>query len=337
MALLSLLTACHKDDPKTWTNTVSSDRMLLVMSAPSIYDTYYTSAFQAIVDFQIAYAKAITGNDNVVVIVDAGTKEYYEGKLPEDILITADVYDIWMRDFATVNPKNPVRFKYTWASMTQAESQQVQNSFKAFASDNSITFNTSNYLLDGGNVVDNYNGKVITTTRFMTDNSLTKEQAKSQLQTLLNATQVAIIEPDEPVLAHADGMVMWLDENTLLVNDYSSDTAFRASVMTELQASFPGTAIIEVPVVFTSNGWPGFESACGVNLNAVMTYKNIYVPTFNMAHDQNAVNLIEQNTTKNVIAINAEGVCPMGGSARCLTWQIEGENARKLIENARAK
>jgi hypothetical protein len=32
-----------------------------------------------------------------------------------------------------------------------------------------------------------------------------------------------------------------------------------------------------------------------------------------------------------VITINAEGVCSMGGSVRCLTWQLTGENAEKLI------
>lgn len=311
--------------------------MLLVMSAPSVYDPYYAVAFHAIVDFQINFANAVMGNDNILIIADADTKQYYERKLPEDILLTDEVYDIWVRDFATVNPKNPIQFRYTCASMTQAESQEVQNSFNTFAAANGIVFNTSSYLLDGGNIVDNYYGKIITTTRFMSDNNLTKAEAKSQLQTLLNAAQIAIIEPDESVLAHADGMVMWLDENTLLVNDYSSDSAFRTAVLAELQTSFHGTTIIEVPVVFANNGWPGFESACGVSVNAAVTYKNIYVPDFNMPHSQNAINLIKQNTTKNVITINAEGVCPMGGSVRCLTWQIEGDNASKLIENARVK
>ncbi len=54
-----------------------------------------------------------------------------------------------------------------------------------------------------------------------------------------------------------------------------------------------------------------------------------------MPHDQQAVNIIQQNTSKNVITVNAEGVCPMGGSVRCLTWQLAGQNAEKLIIAAR--
>jgi len=319
-------------------NKISDDRMLLVLSAPSVHNTYYSPAFERIVDFQISYAKAIMGNDNVVVITDADSKPHYENELPEDVLITADVYDIWMRDFTTVNPLSPVQFRYTWASMTQQESIEVQNSFKAFADQYGIRRNMTDLLTDGGNIVDNYAGKIITTTRFMQDNNLTYSEAKQRLMTLLNATEVAILEPDEEVLAHSDGMVMWLDENTLLVNDYSDDAAFRALVMDELEASFTNTTIIEVPVQYTQNApgqWDGFESACGVNLNSVLTFGNIYVPVFNMPHDQQAVDIIRQNTDKNVITVNAEGVCPMGGSVRCLTWQLAGENAEKLIIAAR--
>lgn len=323
-----------------YSNEISDDRMLLVLSAPSVHDTYYKSVFQIIVNFQIDYAKAIMGNDNVVIIVDKDTKPYYENKLPEDILITADVYDIWVRDFTTVNPLDPVQFTYTWASMTRQESIEVQRSFADFADSFDIQRKASTLLLDGGNIVDNYAGKIVVTTRFMEDNNLTYEQAKRELMNLLGANEVAIIEPDEEVLAHADGMVSWIDENTLFVNDYSNDPSFRTQIMNELQSAFPTTTIIEVPVKFTANPprqWEGFESACGVNLNSTVTYKNIYVPIFNMTNDQYVVNLIKQNTTKNVITINAEGVCPMGGSVRCLTWQLTRENAKRLILAAREK
>jgi agmatine/peptidylarginine deiminase len=292
------------------------------------------------VDFQISYANAIMGNDNIVIIVDKDTMPYYENQLPDDILITAEVYDIWMRDFTTVNPQNPIQFTYTWASMTKKESREVQNSFVKIADHYGIQRVTTDLLIDGGNIVDNYVGKVITTTRFMEDNNLSYEEAVEELANLLNADEVAIIEADEEVLAHSDGMVSWIDDDVLLVNDYSDDPSFRNMVMDELLAAFPTTTIIEVPVEYTTNPpgeWEGFESACGVNLNATVTFNNIYVPVFNMPHDQTAVSIIKENTTKKVITINAEAVCPMGGSVRCLTWQLTGENAEKLILAAREK
>jgi agmatine/peptidylarginine deiminase len=323
-----------------FSNEPSKDRMLLVLSAPSVHSDYYKPAFQQIVDFQIDYAKKILGNDNVVVIVDKETKRFYEGKLPEDVLITADVYDIWMRDFTTVNPENPTQFQYTSASMSKKQAQETQQSFVDFADKYGIKRGKTDLIIDGGNLVDNYAGKFITTTRFAKDNKLSVKEAKEKLKRTLNAKEVAIIEPDEEVLAHSDGMVMWLDEKTLLVNDYSSDKPFRNSVINELKSNFPDTKIIEVPVVNVENKrgeWVGFESACGVNLNSVLTFKNVYVPVFGMPHDAKAVEVIKQNTDKNVIEIDAKGVCPTGGSVRCLTWQLTGENAKKLIEAAREK
>ncbi|MCP4140169.1 MAG: agmatine deiminase family protein [Chloroflexi bacterium] len=324
---------------ESYSNKISNDRMLLVLSAPSVHNKYYEPAFDRIVEFQIRYADAIMGNDNVVILVDEDTKPYYE-ELPEDILITAEIYDIWMRDFTTVNPLEPVQFAYTWASMTKRESKEVQKSFTDFAEQYGVQRYATELLIDGGNIVDNYAGRVITTTRFMEDNDLSYEEAVEELADLLGATEVAILEPDEEVLAHSDGMVSWIDEDVLLVNDYSSDPEFRDLVMDELLAAFPTTTIIEVPVAYKTNPpgeWEGFESACGVNLNATVTFENIYVPVFNMPHDQGAVEIIQENTTKNVITINAEAVCPMGGSVRCLTWQLTGANAEKLIMAAREK
>ncbi len=323
--------------PNNVSNEASNDRMLLVLSAPSVHSGYYKPAFQQIVDFQINYAKKILGNDNVVVIVDKDTKRFYEGKLPENILLTADVFDIWMRDFTTVNPLEPTQFVYTWASMSKKQSQETQDSFADFADKYGINRKQSDLIIDGGNIVDNYAGNYITTTRFAKDNKLSYTQAKEKLKQTLKAKSVAILEPDEEVLAHSDGMVMWLDEKTLLVNQYT-DKAFRKLVLDELNASFPDAKIIEVPVEYGKNKkgeWEGFESACGVNLNSVVTFKNIYVPVFGMNHDAEAVKIIKANTDKNIIEVDAKAVCPMGGSVRCLTWQLTGKNAENLIKAAK--
>ncbi|MDQ9037093.1 agmatine deiminase family protein [Acinetobacter seifertii] len=325
---------------QTYSNQVTDKRMLLVLSAPSVHDAYYKSAFQQIVDFQIAYAKSILGNDNVVILVDEDTKPYFTGKVPEDILLVDDIRDIWMRDFTTVNPEQPVQFTYTWASMTQKQSKDVQKSFNQFADRYQIQRAKTDLMIDGGNLVDDYAGRVITTTRFMQDNELSYNEAKQELKATLGATEVAILEPDEEVLAHSDGMVSWVDKNTLLVNDYSKNPSFRSIIMKELKTSFPTAKIVEVPVEYKTNPkgqWEGFESACGVNLNATVTHNNIYVPTFNMPHDEKALTIIKQNTSKKVISVNAENVCPMGGSVRCLTWQVAGDNAVKLIQAARHK
>lgn len=325
-------------DDKMHSNLLNDDRMLLVLFAPSIHTDHYSDSFEDIVEFQINYAKGILGHDNVIIFVDADTRPYYENKIPEDILLTEEIYDIWARDFTTVDPESPVQFVYTWASMSKRESQNVQNSFDIVANKYEIQRTHTTLLIDGGNLVDNYAGKVITTTRFLEDNELTYDEGKQSLKDILGATEVAIIEPDEDLLAHSDGMVMWIDEETLLINDYSSfEKEYREAVHNELELSFPTVTIIEVPVEYDENMPDAGEisSACGINVNSVMTYDNIYVPIFDMPHEQDVLDTIRSNTNKNVIPINAEGVCALGGSVRCLTWQLTGTNADKLINAAR--
>ena len=336
-SLLFLLTGRHLPKQK-FTNSVSDKKMLLVIAAPSVHDNYYTNTFQNIVDFQINYIKQIIGKDNVILLVDDDTKKYYSNQLPTDILLSADINDIWMRDFTTVNPQNPIQFRYTWASMSKKQSVKTQNSFIGFAKQHDLNYQKSSLLLDGGNLVDNYSGKYITTTRFLTDNKLSYEEGKKVLMNVLNAKSVAIIDADEQVLAHADGMVSWIAEDVLLINDYGDNPHFQNTVLNELKRVFPNTKIIEVPVQYQeskSNKYKNFSSACGINLNAVVTLNYIYLPTFNLASDNKIIQIIQKHTSKTVIPVNAQGVCEMGGSVRCLTWQLAGQNAQKLIEAAR--
>lgn len=313
--------------------------MLLVLAAPSVDDGYYRPAFRQIVDFQIRYAKAIEGKDRVVILVDRATRPHYERELPANALLDADIADIWMRDFTTVDPFDPVEFVYTDAATeTKQESVAIQHRFDVFADALGITRRRTNLKLDGGNIVDNYAGRVVTTTRFMKDNSLSHSAAKQASKETLGAREVAIVKPDEDTLAHSDGMVMWLGSDTLLVNDYSAiDPGLRADVLDELRKSFPGVKIIEVPVEFddeTKTQWAGFSSACGVNLNSVVTNNYVYAPTFGTGTDDRVLEVVRANTAKEVVPVDARAVCAMGGSVRCLTWQVTTRNADRILEAA---
>ncbi|MCP4704735.1 MAG: hypothetical protein GY865_09010 [candidate division Zixibacteria bacterium] len=339
-------TATSSNYSDSETNTIAEGRMLLVLAAPSESEFELDEAkiYNNIVDFQVNYALQVieAGHDNIIVLVDDATKSKY-GQLPDDVLLSvADGgLHIWSRDYTTVNPYDPVEFTYTWSTMSKDESKAVQTRFNEFLAEHNIIRKTSDYRLDGGNIVDNYEGGIITTTRFVTDNTMDVSTAKDYLKNLLGATKVAILEPDEEVMAHSDGMVMWLDGKNLLINDYESVEDFGADyqqyIMKEVTSSFPNANIIKVPVQFSDD--PNNESsACGINLNSVMTKNALYVPVFGGVYTNNekkVLSAIESNTTKPIVEVEANGVCDLGGSVRCLTWQLTGDNAEKLIMAAR--
>ena len=311
--------------------------MLLVLAAPSALEKELPgSLLDSIIRFQINYAQEVIehNQDNIVILVDKATQPKYRS-LPDDVLLTVqESMHIWTRDYTTINPYKPVEFRYSWATMSHSESIEVQEIFHDFIAEYGLNINRTDYILDGGNIVDNYAGSVITTTRFLEDNNLSVPEGKKVLKALLGAKAVAILEPDEDVMAHADGMVTWLDEHTLLVNDYSRYADFgeeyQSGIIDELESAFPQATIVTVPVQFSD----GESSACGINLNAVMTPKALYVPVFAgkfTSNENYVLDTIYTHSSKKVITIEANGVCDQGGSVRCLTWQLTGDNAEKLI------
>ena len=92
--------------------------------------------------------------------------------------------------------------------------------------------------------------------------------------------------------------------------------------------------IIEIPYVFQEGLWKGWPSACGYYLNSLVTENYIYVPVYGLEEDEYVLELIQSYTNKEVVSINAEDVCFMGGSVRCLTWTTDGIDANKLLEFA---
>eukprot|EP01060_Flectonema_neradi_P031057 TRINITY_DN4622_c0_g1_i3.p1 TRINITY_DN4622_c0_g1~~TRINITY_DN4622_c0_g1_i3.p1 ORF type:complete len:435 (+),score=76.96 TRINITY_DN4622_c0_g1_i3:50-1354(+) len=316
---------------------------LIVLAAPE-KDGYYSSVYKQIVDFHISYAKSIQqGRDSVLILTGPELYPLYEAELGSDIVVNnMQQADIWMRDFTTVNPTNPVQFKYAPAAQggNAAQARFVQSVFnnqllsKVSPTGNSWNLQNSNLILDGGNFVDNHVNRVIISEKILEDAGLDplkdsdRDSVKAQIRSLFPAiTEVAIIPYDDPNLGHADGMVMWVDDDTLFVNDVKDQPTIYQPLMAELKASFPTVTIVEVP-----SGWVAgtdfdkkFSSALGVNINSVMTKGYLYVPVFgNTAVDKEFLATLSKHTTKKVVTIEASGVARMGGSCRCLAWQTSG-------------
>lgn len=316
--------------------TFDGDMIVLTL----IDDQYYSDVFSDILEFQFNYARLIRENgDHVRVLASADIAPLLKGKFEKEEIIIADMGDIWMRDFTTVNPGNPVHFRYTAAAQggSQDESDYVSETFQAFASEKELMYKKSDLILDGGNVVDNYAGGYIITERFLDDNDLTKDEAKEELGKVLGSDQIAIIPSDDvDGLAHADGMVMFVEEDVIIINDYAYDPELKEKIMAELEDVFPESKIVEVPLEWDEAAYDErFSSACGINVNAVVTDQTIYMPHFGKDTDDEVIEIIARHTQKKIIPVPAENVCQMGGSVRCLSWQVAGENAEKLFQRSR--
>ena len=338
--LLALPAARAAEPPASSNDETDSGRTLIVLAAPAVDDDYYRARRRDVLDFQVAYAKAILGRDNVVVLCDRPTLAELAGELPDDVLLVGPMRDFWMRDFTPVLPARPVLFRYSAAAQAgqQLEADWVQAGFTRYAKSTGLEFRRSPYVLDGGNLVDDGDARAIVTDRFLADNGLDPPQAVEILREALGAEQIAILPADpEDRLGHADGMVAFIAPNAIAATRY--DKLFRTAVLDELRAAFPDVDVVEIesPAGGPPAADAAFGSAHGLYVNAVATDRHLYVPTFGVPEDAAALELLRARSDREIVPVAARNVADLGGSVRCLSGQFKGENARKLIEAARAR
>lgn len=312
---------------------------LIILAAPVGGDSYYAEVRHDILEFQIEFGRRIReAGDDVIVLADETTAPQFEAALGARHVAIYPVEDIWARDFGSSNAAEPVFFRYTAAGQGggrrgQRDADAVQSAFLGLVAEADLDIAAVPTLNDGGNLVDDYAGSVVVSRKFLRDNNLDAAAGRQLLRRLTGANHIAFIEADEQGgLEHADGVVSFIGPNTLVINSYPEDPDYAAGLRTALEDGLPGVEIHEIATPYDGNDMydDRFGSACGLYTNALVTPHRIYLPQFGIAEDAVVLAQVRQLTDREVIPIASSGVCHMGGGVRCMSWQMRGENARRL-------
>ncbi len=319
---------------------------LIVLAAPISGDPYYAAVADDIFAFHVGYARAIrAAGDDVLILADEDAAHRYVEALGVEAVLEAPVADIWARDFGLANAMAPVMFRYTAAGQGggaggQADADAVQDDLAVLAEAADLVFAESDLLNDGGNLVDDYAGNVVLSTKFLRDNRLGEAAAREALQAMDGISHVAFIEADEQGgLEHADGVVAFVDTNTLIVNSYPDDPAYASTLHEDLQRGLPGVTIHEITTPYDGSEIHDerFGSACGLYTNALVTPERVYLPQFGIPEDEVALAQVRAATDRAVVPVPSSGVCAMGGGVRCMSWQLRGANASALLRYAQSR
>ena len=269
--------------------------------------------FTQIIDYMANFVRLVDEKDDAVVLVDAATRPYFDGKIADELLIDANVEDIWIRDLAPVVPSRQVKFTFLPTYLSKSTAKFIDRSFETWLANLDLSYGVkSDLVLDGGNVVDNAAGsRAIITSRVLTDNPhLPRDELHDQLRRVLGVDQLAIIdEIPGDTTGHSDGMVMWPTNDKVLLVQMPEPQ--RTAIRQELLRSLPGVDIVEIPDYSTNETWRGFVSARNAFVNSIVTDQYIYMPTFDSPHDTEMLGLIQSHTDKTVVPIPAENVCRM--------------------------
>ncbi len=226
--------------------------------------------------------------------------------------------DIWLRDFMPVKTKSGKYVSFRYEPSYLADDPQLRTNFKT---DIAPSFKVDNLVytdinLDGGNVVFSPSKeKVIISDRVYSENpSWHKAELTAKLAKLLEANVIIIPSLKSDMTGHADGMVRFVNENTVVANAPLSPFGFETKVKKALQNH--GIEVLDF-LYFDSNG----DSAIGCYLNFLETGQAIFLPVFSVDTDNKAVQTAKHIFHKAIIPININEIAAAGGLLNCISWE----------------
>jgi agmatine/peptidylarginine deiminase len=236
--------------------------------------------------------------------------------------------DIWCRDFMPVQVKENkyVLFQLSPLYYPEKDSGMRTDSLSVCRTIG-IEPIVTDIFLDGGNVVKGKH-KAIMTDRIIKENKINFPEniLLAKLKSLLELDELIIIRADpDDYCGHADGMVRLLDDNTVLVNDYTEDLvskSFLASFSHTLsKAGLKQLKIPYNPDLRKSRDW--VQPASGCYINYFRIGDKVFVPFFgNPEQDKKALTCFKEIFTGPVIPIFTTEIATYGGVLNCMTWNI---------------
>lgn len=226
--------------------------------------------------------------------------------------------DIWARDYMPIKTKSGKYVSFRYEPSYLADDPQLRTDFKTDIAPNFKVENLvySDVNLDGGNVVFSPSKeKVIISDRVFSENpEYDKNTLLLELEKLLEASLIIIPSLKSDMTGHADGMVRFVDENTVVTNAPLLPYGFETKVKKSLQNY--GFNVIDFPY-FYSKG----DSAVGCYLNYLAMEKSIFLPAFGVDTDNEAIELAKNIFDKTIIPININEIAEYGGLLNCISWE----------------
>ena len=137
-----------------------------------------------------------------------------------------------------------------------------------------------------------------------------------ELEKLLEEEIIIIPSLISDMTGHADGVVRFVNENTVIDNASPYKNGYEQKVKRALKKH--GVSAVDFPY-FDSAG----ISAVGSYLNFLETEKHIFLPIFGSVQDETAVKRAKEIFDKKIVAVNINGIAKDGGVLNCISWETD--------------
>ena len=231
--------------------------------------------------------------------------------------------DVWAVDYMPIqiDINKFVRFVYNPSYLHSKKNLKTISNVDEICEQIGIDIIKSNIIIDGGNVT-RTSDKVIMTDRIFLDNpKYDRKQLIKELRELFQVDKLFLV-PEQPhdFTGHSDGMVRFIDENTVVINDYNKEKKwFQKSF--EIAIHNTGLDYIKIPYNVYEN--KNFDQARGDYINYLQMENTVIIPTFGMKEDDKVVKQFEHLFVGQTIAtVPSNDVANDGGILNCITWNI---------------
>ena len=232
--------------------------------------------------------------------------------------------DVWAVDYMPIQIQEDlfVQFVYDPDYLVSKTERKTISNVDSICKEIGIKPIKSSIILDGGNLIRAKDKVIMTDKVFKSNPSYSIKQLIHELEELFQVDKLIFI-PEQPgdFTGHADGMVRFLNEDTVIINDYKDEKqGFRRAFFIALNNA--GLKYVEIPYNLNEND--NDDQAHGCYINYLQMENLIIVPTFGLKEDDQAVRRFEDLFPKQTIAtVESREIAEHGGVLNCITWNIK--------------
>lgn len=240
--------------------------------------------------------------------------------------------DIWCRDYMPIQTESGklVQFRYEPSYLKgKKEWEDSRSDVSEVCRLNGFKPLFSNINLDGGNVL-LCSGRTIVSDRIFVENPeyTDKKQLVKEISDLLEAEVIIIPAQKGDMTGHADGMVRFVDHNTILGNNRTEEYKYWTNGIEKVLKDY-NLDYIDVPFFYDYKDSKHPDHAIGVYVNYLEVGNLIVLPVFEVAgnKDAEAIAAFKQIFPDKIIeTINYNDVALEGGVLNCTTWIYREES-----------
>lgn len=232
--------------------------------------------------------------------------------------------DIWAVDYMPIQVTESrfVKFVYNPDYLRDTiKWRKTISDVTAICSALNIHHDNSDILIDGGNVIRGTNKVIMCDKVFKENPHYSEKKLIAELEKLFEIDKIIFV-PTDPFddFGHADGMVRFLDDKTVLINEYTED-GMDFQLQLRLALHNAGLNYIEAPYSPYSN--KSDLQATGNYINYLHMKQAVVIPIFGIAEDEKAVRKFEELFSgHNIKTIYSKDVANEGGVLNCISWNI---------------